>query len=269
VIIPKNCIQKTPSFKNTIIQMANIDYKNKEPSQIMNLINNYIFQNDLLSIEIYYGFIALNSIFKNIVNRMGKQNDVSMVYLFSKYPDAVSTTEMLCAFKPSKYILDLSKLDKSIFLKISHYIRNEGPEYFLHSDDLDGKNIINDIVEKHENSDYITNTYDFIIKCNGDDEIIPIIQNWTTKEIDGFDSKEYFIGSNKCSDVCYEPFYKKINYKNYNNTILKKNLYLKDCYDEYFCNMEEKSKIDSDKNFENKYIKYKNKYLNLKNKFYM
>ncbi len=118
LIFSKNCIQSTPSFLNTMLDMSKInfnDYGIDFDTKIKKL-HKYIYDVDFLSIIFNSNAITIDSIFQKIKNKMF-DSDVSMVYLFSKYPDVISSAELLCAFTPNEYILNLSKLNEHIIMQ--------------------------------------------------------------------------------------------------------------------------------------------------------
>ncbi len=143
--------------------------------------------------------------------------------------------------------------------------------YYLRSHDDIGKNIIDDIIKNSNDKKYLTEKYEFIEKCNVVKPIITIIKNWnnaTNQNITNMyhlTSIDEFLQHKRCSEVCIVPFYKKIQYKNYNDTLLLKTDLIFTYFLKYHeLNIQKGGITNKNNSYKKKYVKYKNKYLESK-----
>ena len=241
LIIPKDCIKNPPSFYDTVVKVFNIDISsNLVEYEKKIFIDKYLLTNDInILTSISNNNIEFTPFFTNVINGFGLRTpDISMVYLFCKYPDHFSTfANMSTLIIPyNKCILDLSKINKEIF---NVTINND-------STTITPKNNVVKIDIKN------ISTYDF--NNNGYfNEFIKIIKNTDTYgRID--------------------TFYKKIKYKNYNGDIfnLQYIYFISGYFKLYIIALQKQSEYECEckykqqNEFKNKYIKYKTKYLNLK-----
>jgi hypothetical protein len=291
IIFPKNCIQSTPSFFSTLRKMSGIDFADQSVDIDTKLIklDHFIYNNDFLSVELLNRQVTLWSIFERIRKQITNidKRDISLVYLFYKYPDDVSTVDSLCIFKIPKYVLDSSKINEHLSLSNEiDRMMGYGQDYNLEANDINGNSIMStiikkiendiendkpniiktDIIKKIETETFNSSQYNFIIKCTNPFEKkyikdINIIQNWDTRQ---------FYTGNTCSEKCIKPFYKQFLYINYDNSNMDKKINLLtqfEKYNEHITTLQTIPSVNTNTTPSAfvKYIKYKNKYLNLKN----
>jgi hypothetical protein len=253
---------------------------------IIQLIRNMCLKNDVFILKKNKSEqIIVYSILFNFIRKIfldGTIRDITMIYLFFKYPDEVSTLQDLCGFFLSKDYEEKYYVIQDIKSRIVNNYRGILPlsealvdidhsRYYFKQipletqfDEFVGEFNINKILTMEEIQQIILNwdnldekTVNILTfkKCenNYTDRIYPLITNCDPK----YKKTRNHIDCN----ACIEPFYKKITWNNPIEGASKKNL------SEISTNVYQLIKelsIDESQNLFSKYLKYKNKYLELK-----